>query len=154
MKRFRYFAQIDATDCGPAALRMVAMHHGKHFSLENLRERSEKGKLGVNLLGISKAAESIGLRSLGARLSFEELCKANLPAIVHWNQNHFVVLYNVKGKGADRKMYIADPATGKVKLGVAEFCKSWFSTVSGGEGTRPFFHENPAQGKSYTHCCF
>jgi ATP-binding cassette subfamily B protein len=113
---------------------MVAMHHGKHFSLENLRERSEKGKLGVNLLGISKAAESIGLRSLGARLSFEELCKANLPAIVHWNQNHFVVLYNVKGKGADRKMYIADPATGKVKLGVAEFCKSWFSTVSGGEG--------------------
>lgn len=134
MKRFRYFAQIDATDCGPAALRMVAMHHGKHFSLENLRERSEKGKLGVNLLGISKAAESIGLRSLGARLSFEELCKANLPAIVHWNQNHFVVLYNVKGKGADRKMYIADPATGKVKLGVAEFCKSWFSTVSGGEG--------------------
>ncbi|MGE0091057.1 MAG: peptidase domain-containing ABC transporter [Bacteroidales bacterium] len=134
LKRFRYFAQIDATDCGPAALRMVAMHHGKHFSLENLRERSEKGKLGVNLLGISKAAESIGLRSLGARLSFEELCKANLPAIVHWNQNHFVVLYNVKGKGADRKMYIADPATGKVKLGVAEFCKSWFSTVSGGEG--------------------
>ncbi|MDD3843563.1 MAG: peptidase domain-containing ABC transporter [Bacteroidales bacterium] len=134
LKRFRYFAQIDATDCGPAALRMVAMHHGKHFSLENLRERSEKGKLGVNLLGISKAAESIGLRSLGARLSFEELCKANLPAIVHWNQNHFVVLYNVKGKGADRKIYIADPATGKVKLGVAEFCKSWFSTVSGGEG--------------------
>ena len=134
MKNFKYYAQIDATDCGPAALRMVAMHYGRHYSMENLRERCEKGRLGVNLLGISKAAESIGLRTLGARLSFDELCKATLPAIVHWNQNHFVVLYRIKGKGAGTKLYIADPATGKVTLGVGEFCKSWFSTVSGGEG--------------------
>lgn len=134
MKTFKYFPQIDATDCGPAALRMVAMHYGKHFSMDNLRERCEKGRLGVNLLGISKAAESIGLRTLGARLSFEELCKATLPAIVHWNQNHFVVLYAVKGKGNKIKMHIADPATGMVKLTASEFKKSWFSTVSGNEG--------------------
>lgn len=134
MKPFKYFPQIDATDCGPAALRMVAMHYGKHFSMDNLRERCEKGRLGVNLLGISKAAESIGLRTLGARLSFEELCKATLPAIVHWNQNHFVVLYAVKGKGNKIKMHIADPATGMVKLTASEFKKSWFSTVSGSEG--------------------
>lgn len=134
MKPFKYFPQIDATDCGPAALRMVAMHYGKHFSMDNLRERCEKGRLGVNLLGISKAAESIGLRTLGARLSFEELCKATLPAIVHWNQNHFVVLYAVKGKGSKIKMHIADPATGMVKLTAKEFQKCWFSTVAGGEG--------------------
>ncbi len=134
MKKFKYFSQIDATDCGPAALRMVAMHHGKHYSMENLRERCEKGKAGVNLLGISKAAESIGLRTLGARLSFEELCKATLPAIVHWNQNHFVVLFAVKGKGKGITMHIADPATGVVKLSSEEFKKSWYSTVSGGEG--------------------
>ncbi len=134
MKTFKYFPQIDATDCGPAALRMVAMHYGKHFSMDNLRERCEKGRLGVNLLGISKAAESIGLRTLAARLSFEELCKATLPAIVHWNQNHFVVLYAVKGKDNKAKMFIADPATGMVKLTAQEFQKSWFSTVSSGQG--------------------
>lgn len=134
MKTFKYYPQIDATDCGPAALRMVAKFHGRHYTMENLRERCEKGKVGVNLLGISKAAESIGLRTLGARLSFEELCKANLPSIVHWNQNHFVVLHNVKGKGESLRMYIADPATGMVKLTAEEFKKSWFSTVVGGEG--------------------
>lgn len=134
MKPFKYFPQIDTTDCGPAALRMVAMHYGKHFSMDNLREKCEKGRLGVNLLGISKAAESIGLRTLAARLSFEELCKATLPAIIHWNQNHFVVLYAVKGKGNKMKMYIADPATGMVKLTAQEFKKCWFSTVAGGEG--------------------
>ena len=134
MKTFKYFPQIDATDCGPAALRMVAMFHGKHFSMENLRERCEKGRVGVNLLGISKAAESIGLRTLGARLSFEELCKANLPAVIHWNQNHFIVLHKVTGKGDKTLMHIADPATGMAKLSAAEFKKCWFSTVVGGEG--------------------
>lgn len=134
LKKFKYFSQIDATDCGPAALRMISFHHGKHYSLETLREKCEKGRLGVNLLGISKAAESIGLRSLAARLSLEELCKASLPAIIHWNQKHFVVLYGVKGKGAKRKFLIADPATGKVTLTLEEFCKGWFGTSLSGEG--------------------
>jgi ATP-binding cassette subfamily B protein len=121
--------------------------------METLRERCEKGKVGVNLLGISKGAESIGLRTLGARLSFEELCKGTLPAIVHWNQNHFVVLYDVKGKGNNLRLFIADPATGQVKLNAEEFKKSWFSTVSGGEGRgialflepTPRFYENEGE---------
>lgn len=150
LKTFKYYSQIDSTDCGPAALRMVAKHYGRHYTMETLRERCEKGKVGVNLLGISKGAESIGLRTLGARLSFDELCKGTLPAIVHWNQNHFVVLYDVKGKGDNIKLYIADPATGQVKLNADEFKKSWFSTVSGGEGRgialflepTPRFYEN------------
>lgn len=153
MKTFKYYSQIDSTDCGPAALRMVAMHYGRHYTMETLRERCEKGKVGVNLLGISKGAESIGLRTLGARLSFEELCKATLPAIVHWNQNHFVVLYAVKGKGNNLRLHIADPATGQVKLNAEEFKKSWFSTVSGGEGRgialflepTPKFYENTGE---------
>jgi ATP-binding cassette subfamily B protein len=102
--------------------------------MESLRELCEKGKSGVNLFGISKAAEAKGLRTLGARLTFDELCKGTLPAIVHWNQNHFVVLYHIAFKRGKRVMYIADPGTGKVKLTEQEFMKSWFSTVSEGEG--------------------
>ncbi len=121
-------------DCGPASLRMVAMHYGRHYSLETLRKKCEFTKEGVNLFGIAKAAESIGFRTIGARLSFEELCKATMPSIIHWNQNHFVVLYGVKGRGDKLRLLIADPGTGLVKLTEDEFKKSWFSTVSNGEG--------------------
>jgi ATP-binding cassette subfamily B protein len=134
LKTFKYFSQLDETDCGPAALRMVAYYYGRHYSMESLRELCEKGKSGVNLFGISKAAEAKGLRTLGARLTFDELCKGTLPVIIHWNQNHFVVLYHIALKRGKRVMYIADPGTGKVKLTEQEFKRSWYSTVSDGEG--------------------
>jgi ATP-binding cassette subfamily B protein len=134
VKGFKHFSQLDSTDCGPSSLRMIANHYGRHYTLETLREKCEFSKQGVNLFGISKAAESIGLRSLGARLSFEELCKGTLPCILHWNQKHFVVLYGVKGHGENLKMLIADPATGLVKLTADEFKKNWFTTVSDGQG--------------------
>lgn len=121
-------------DCGPTCLRMVAMHYGHHYTLETLREKCEFSREGVNLFGIAKAAESIGFRSTGARLSFEELCKATFPVIVHWNQRHFVVLYGTKGKGRNIKMLIADPATSLVELSESEFKKSWYSTVKDGVG--------------------
>lgn len=121
-------------DCGPTCLRMVAMHYGHHYTLETLREKCEFSREGVNLFGIAKAAESIGFRSTGARLSFEELCRATFPVIVHWNQRHFVVLYGTKGKGRNIKMLIADPATSLVELSESEFKKSWYSTVKDGVG--------------------
>lgn len=121
-------------DCGPTCLRMVAMHYGHHYTLETLREKCEFSREGVNLFGIAKAAESIGFRSTGARLSFEELCKATFPVIVHWNQRHFVVLYGTRGKGRNIKMLIADPATSLVELSESEFKKSWYSTVKDGVG--------------------
>ncbi|AGY53371.1 Leukotoxin translocation ATP-binding protein LktB [Bacteroidales bacterium CF] len=110
------------------------MHYGHHYTLETLREKCEFSREGVNLFGIAKAAESIGFRSTGARLSFEELCKAPFPIIVHWNQRHFVVLYGTKGKGRNIKMLIADPATSLVELSESEFKKSWYSTVKDGVG--------------------
>ncbi|HCY01413.1 MAG TPA: ABC transporter ATP-binding protein, partial [Bacteroidales bacterium] len=74
---------------------MVARHHGKHYNLETLRERSHITREGVSILGISRAAESIGFR----KLSFEQLSdEATLPVIVHWNQKHFVVIYKISGK--------------------------------------------------------
>ncbi len=110
MKNFPFYRQLDAMDCGPTCLRMVAKHYGVGVSLEFLRQKTEYGKQGASLLGLANAAESIGFHTVGARLSFEELMNhAELPAILHWDQYHFVVLTPNTKPG---KLQIADPAKG------------------------------------------
>lgn len=122
MRRFPFFKQLDYMDCGPSCLRMIAKHYGKNFSLQTLRDRCYLNREGVSLLGISDAAESIGMRSIGAKITFDQLSKqVPLPCIVHWKQEHFVVVYQVK-KG---KVYVADPAYGLIKYDILEFMKSW-----------------------------
>jgi len=92
--KFPFFRQLDAMDCGPSCLRMVAKHYGRSFSIQELREKSYILRTGVNLLGLSEAAESIGLRSICVRTSIQKLKEqAKFPCIIHWNQEHFVVLY-------------------------------------------------------------
>ena len=85
MNCFPYYIQHDSMDCGPTCLRMVAAHYGRRYSLEGLREKSHISREGVSMLGTSEAAEKIGFRTVGARISFEELKEAPLPCIVHWN---------------------------------------------------------------------
>ena len=122
-------------DCGPACLAMIAGHYGKHYTLEHLRERCFIGREGVSLLGISKAAEEIGLRSVGGRLTFDDLIeKVPLPCIAHWNQNHFVVVYAVRKRRKACEVSIADPGKGLITYSREEFCKHWVSTRLGGEG--------------------
>lgn len=128
---FPHYHQHDAMDCGPTCLRMVAAHYGRIYSLENLREKSLITREGTSMLGISEAAENIGFRTTGVKVSFEELSEAPLPCIVHWNQNHFVVVYDIKkGKGVKKEeiVYVADPAAGKLKYTKEEFCRCWLST--------------------------
>lgn len=99
MSKFPFYKQLDAMDCGPTCLRMIARHYGKTFSVQQLREQSYIQRTGVNLLGISEAAASIGLRATGIRTSMEKLKQqSKLPCILHWNQEHFVVLYKVEKK--------------------------------------------------------
>lgn len=99
-RSFPVYKQLDTMDCGPTCLRMVARYYGKTYSLQTLRERSFLTRLGVSLLGISDAAESIGMRTLGARLTFDQLAKeVPLPCIVHWKQDHFIIVYKIKGSG-------------------------------------------------------
>lgn len=130
-------------DCGPTCLRMVAKHFGRNFKVQTLRQLCEINREGVSLLGISDASEKIGFRSLGAKLTIENLKEAELPCILHWRQNHFVVLYKIK-KG---KYYIADPGSGLVTLTEAEFAKNWLSDTTNGEGIAlllsptPYFYE-------------
>lgn len=116
-------------DCGPTCLRMVAKHYGKKVSMEYLRDKAEYGKEGVTMLGLAEAAESMGFKTVGAKISFEQLVTdAPLPAILHWQNYHFVIL--TPGSTA-KKLVIADPAKGLIKISKEEFLKSWLSTVEG-----------------------
>jgi ATP-binding cassette, subfamily B, bacterial len=134
MAKFPFYHQHDQMDCGPSCLRMIAAHHGRQYTLEGLREKSHFSREGVSLLGISEAAEKIGLRTVGVYVSFEELKKeAPLPCIVHWNQQHFVVVYDIREKNGKDYVYVADPGAGKIKYTKEEFCRCWLSTKSDGE---------------------
>lgn len=147
MASIPFTRQLDAKDCGPACLRMVAGFHGKKFSIQYLRDRCYITRGGVSLLGISDAAESIGFKTLGAKLTWDQLSReAPIPCIVHWNQNHFVVVV----KTGKRHVLIADPALGMVRYSVKEFKKNWISGTSEGqevglclllEPTPEFFHQ-------------
>ena len=131
MKPFPLIHQLDAMDCGPACLRMVAKFYRKNFTIQTLRERSFITHSGVSMLGISDAAESIGLRTIGVKINFEQLVnEANLPCILHWNQSHFVVLYNIKKSKKDYIFYIADPAGSKYEMQTEGFLKCWASSKS------------------------
>ena len=119
-------------DCGPSCLRIIAKHYGKNYSLQNLREKSRITREGVSLLGISDAAEEIGMRTIGVSITFEQLInEATLPCIVHWGQNHFVVVYKISKKG--EHIYISDPAEGLLKYTKKEFLNKWLSTKKDGE---------------------
>jgi ATP-binding cassette subfamily B protein len=117
--------QLDAKDCGPACLKMIAGFHGKKYSIQYLRDRCYITREGVNFLGISDAAESIGLKTLGLKLTWEQLLsEAQLPSIVHWSQNHFVIVVKIR----KNHVLVADPAVGFVKYSIAEFLENWISS--------------------------
>lgn len=140
-KSFPLYTQLDSMDCGPTCLRMVARHYGRKYSLQYLREQSFITRLGVSMLGISDAAEHIGFRTINTRCSIKQLiAEAPLPCILHWNQNHFVVCYDIQKEYAwnrkRKKRYnfkIADPAGEKYTLNEKEFLKCWISTKHKGQ---------------------
>ncbi|HAN18623.1 MAG: ABC transporter ATP-binding protein [Bacteroidetes bacterium GWC2_33_15] len=137
---FPFYQQLDAMDCGPSCLRMIAKHYGKSFSLQTLRDKSYITREGVSMLGISDAAEAIGFRSMGVRITFEQLLnEAPMPCIAHWKQNHFVVVYKIKQilPSPFRKggvfVHVADPARGLIKFTKEEFMSGWANTKEAGE---------------------
>jgi len=136
MKSFPHFTQLDAMDCGPTCLRMISKYYGKSYSLQNLRDRSFITKTGVSLLGISQAAESIGFRTTGVKITFSQLVDdVALPCIVHWNANHFVVCYDIrKSRKHGTTVSISDPGSGLINLTETEFRKSWENSLRDGEG--------------------
>lgn len=143
-KTFPYYPQHDAMDCGPACLRMIAEHHGRRYSLNDLRERASIDREGVSMEGLIYAAEQIGLRALPVKLPLAAsgdnlgLAQAPLPLIAHWEQRHFVVVYKISGK----HVWVADPAVGKQKISRADFERHWAS--DGPEGLALLLEPQPA----------
>jgi len=127
---FPFVKQPDAMDCGPACLKMVAGFYKMNFSLERLRKKCYITREGVSFLGLSEAADSLGFRTLGAKVPFEIIDEnVPLPCIVHWKQKHFVVVYKIKND----KIWVADPAIGLLKYAREEFVRNWASTTSEGK---------------------
>ena len=121
--RFPVEYQMDSHDCGPAALKIIAKHFGKYYSLQYLRDRCGITKEGVSLHDISVGAENIGLRTLAVKCDVNEIVNSvPFPAIIFWNNNHFVVVYH-----ADKKrIYVSDPARGRVKYSHETFKQGWY----------------------------
>ncbi len=123
---FTFYRQLNAMDCGPTCLRMIAKHYGKHYNSDSLRQETGFGKQGVSMLGISKAAEKIGFRTRGVKLTQDQLSVINLPCILHWDQNHFVVLISYK----KRTVKVADPGSGILHYTRKEFLQHWSSSIN------------------------
>jgi ATP-binding cassette, subfamily B, bacterial len=120
---FPFYKQLNAMDCGPTCLRMIARHYGKHYNADTIRQKSGFSKSGVSMLGISEAAEKIGFRTRGVQIGYEKLRAVPLPAVLHWDQNHFVVLV----AASKSSIRIADPARGIMVYSKKDFLQYWAS---------------------------
>lgn len=121
MSKFPFYKQANLKDCGPTCLKIIAKHFGKKIPIQYLRKLAETTRAGSDLLGLSEAAEKLGFHTLGIQLDFEKLLEAPLPCILHWNKEHFVVLYKIKNE----KIFISDPGHGLLKYTLSEFLKLW-----------------------------
>ena len=158
MYKFSFRRQLDSMDCGPTCLKMVAEYYGKVFTISKLRELSHITTEGVSMMGISYAAEAIGMHTQGVKATYEQLRdEATLPVIVHWGQNHFVVVYRIKkGRSGQDTIYVADPAHGLLKYNKEQFLNKWRQDNLGElkrgitlliEPTPEFYEDNPHEEK-------
>ena len=135
MKVFPTYIQADSKDCGPTCLKIISKHYGKVLNIQTLRNLSETTREGSNLLNVSDAAEKIGFRSLGVKLDLARLQEVPLPCVLHWNNDHYVVLYKcpltpeggiLKCLFKENTNYlISDPAIGLIEYTQEEFLKFW-----------------------------
>ncbi len=138
---FTHYHQLSQMDCGPTCLRMVAKYYGKNIAIVRLRQTAQLSKEGVSLLGISEAAEKIGFKTIGVKITLHQLITdVPKPAILHWGQNHFVVIPPPPKRGILKKLFskdnniiVADPAKGIITYTKQEFLQHWASTTDGNE---------------------
>lgn len=117
--------------CGAACLCMIANHFGLRCSIRWIEQYCHVTNVGVSLKGMMDAADIIGMASEPKFIPVAELRRVATPCVLHWNQNHFVVLYKVSNKG--NYFYIADPGKGKYKLSLGELKEHWISLKNNGE---------------------
>ena len=155
----KFRPQLDEMDCGPACLAMISSNFSKNYNISFFREKAFITREGVSLLGISEASNKIGLETLSTKINIEILIENNktLPCILHWNQNHFVVLYKISKSIFNKQLifHIADPAHGKIKLTRDKFEKSWLSDGDKGVAlflnpTEEFYKKQPPKEEKLT----
>jgi ATP-binding cassette subfamily B protein len=134
----KFIPQYNIMDCGPACLAMIANKYGKKYTLKYLREKSFLTREGVSLLGISEAAQNLGFETITTKINLEQLLDLPRPCILHWKQNHFVVLEKIKGSKKNKKNFksffkkdlkfkIADPSYGFLYFKKEDFLSNWIS---------------------------
>lgn len=121
--RFPFFSQLEANDCGPACIQMIAAYYKKIIPLEQIKEICDISRLGITTLDMIECLKYIGFKTTVVSISLKELQQMPLPAILHWRKEHFVVIHKID----NHKYYIADPAYGKIKLSEEQFVQSWMS---------------------------
>lgn len=129
--KFHSIIQKDSLQCGIACLQMICKFYGKEYSYSYVSKICIAATEGVSMLALEEAAVILNLKPTTGRLTVGELYYVSSPCILHWNQNHFVVLYKVK-KG--KKFYIADPGKGLVSYNIDDFKQHWIGTGQGEEG--------------------
>lgn len=142
MPKFPHYNQPDSKDCGPTCLKIIVKYYNKSIPLQRIREISETQRSGSSLLGLSNAAEALGFRSLGVKISLRDLKEAPLPCILHWNKNHYLVLYKIKNK----TYFVSDPAHDLLKYNQEEFLTYWIgsnATLETEEGIALFLEPTP-----------
>lgn len=121
--RFPFYKQPDAMDCGPVCLKIVTEYYGKTFPLAHFRKLCSIGKQGTSMANMIAASKSLGFKTLAAELPYLQLRdKVPLPCILHWEKEHYVVLYRI----TDKYAWLSDPAmTGRLKVKTKDFIQSW-----------------------------
>ena len=120
-KNFPHEFQLDTKDCGPACIKIISKYYGQYYTLQYLRDLCHISRSGVSLLDLAEAFESISIKTLSAKITWEDFQKFPLPCVVHWNNSHFIVVYKISSK----KVYISDPAQGLLSYSIDKFKKGW-----------------------------
>jgi ATP-binding cassette subfamily B protein len=147
-KAIKWVKQHDSMQCGVACLSMICRHYGKEYSLEYLDGFCHANVSGVSMLGIADGAACVGLQTMTAAAATHELGDIKLPCILHWNQEHFVVLYEISKNGKWYK--VADPGKGLITYTKKEFESHWLSSMTDGEPSGIVMQLIPTE-KFYKH---
>jgi ATP-binding cassette subfamily B protein len=126
MKPFKFVKQRDSMGCGIACLAMICNFYGVRVSIDKIEEFCQPTVDGISMKAILDAARVLGLRTCGIRTSIRDLKMFSLPVVLHWNQNHFVVLYKFNKK--QNRFWIADPSKGKYIISIDELKEHWLSS--------------------------
>ncbi|AFY42780.1 cysteine peptidase family C39 domain-containing protein [Nostoc sp. PCC 7107] len=120
-RKYPFIPQQSSSDCGAACLAMISEYWGKRFSLNTLRNLAAVDRTGASLAGLASAAQALEYEALQVRASLTKLESQGIPWIAHWQGNHYIVVWQVKGD----RILIADPAMGQKWLSRSDFAASW-----------------------------